>query len=105
MAKVKDAARKGTGGTCKGVAAATVADDFASLAVLLVIKRDGAVGGARQIAERAGMKIEASGSNEEGDVAHPKGCGVGGEAMFAGTKHKEEAEPCEVDNGGGERTG
>jgi hypothetical protein len=52
-----------------------------------------------EVGLRGRRKVKALGSNEELDVAEPKGCRVGGGAcVFAGSEQEEEGHGCHVGN-------
>ena len=58
-------------------------NDFATLPIFLIVKRDGGCRGPVQVVQGAGHQVEFPGANHEGDVLEKQGVVIDGFAVFA----------------------
>ena len=76
-----------------------MANDLTFLAILLVIKCKGAVGGSAQISDIVGEEVELAGADEESDVFETQRLVVWGLAVFARPEKVKEGNPYHINCG------
>ena len=80
-----DTTDEGENGTGARIAAAAVANDLATYAILLGVEGDSGVSDAREFGERAGEEVKSTVVDEESDVAKAEWVIVAGLDVFART--------------------
>ena len=91
---------EGIDGTSGGMPTACVTNDFAALAIFLIVEGEGGVHCLVQVGLGGGGGVQFVVLDGEGDVAQAQGVVVRCVAIFTGAQQEEKGNPNHVDGGG-----